>query len=139
MDKALDEFDMTDDFELKPKVAAKTPNQLWVDKYTSVKYFDLLTDEVTNRNVLTWIKTWDELVFPSNPKVSLRLPESITNKTYNSAGNINLNQFNNMSFMQQQQDLFSYKNKRVLLLYGPPGTGKSTMARFLARHCGYEP
>ena len=41
--------------------------------------------------------------------------------------------------MQQQQDLFSYKNKRVLLLYGPPGTGKSTMARFLARHCGYEP
>lgn len=24
------------------------------------------------------------------------------------------------------------------MLYGPPGTGKSTMARLLARHCGYE-
>ena len=40
--------------------------------------------------------------------------------------------------MQQPQDIYSYKNKRVLLLYGPPGTGKSTMARLLARHCGYE-
>jgi len=27
----------------------------------------------------------------------------------------------------------------ILLLYGPPGTGKSTMARVLAKHCGYEP
>jgi hypothetical protein len=26
MDKALDEFDMTDDFEVKPVVAAKIPN-----------------------------------------------------------------------------------------------------------------
>ena len=131
---------MTDEFEVKPIVAAKIPNQLWVDKYTSVKYFDLLTDEVTNRNVLTWLKTWDELVFPSNPKVSLRLPEMIANKTgHGNTGNVNLNQFNNMSFMQQQHEQYSYKHKRVLLLYGPPGTGKSTLARFLARHCGYEP
>ena len=37
---------------------------LWIDKYNSKKFFDLLTDEVINRNVLTWLKTWDELVFP---------------------------------------------------------------------------
>jgi len=43
-------------------------NRLWVDKYTSKKYLDLLTDEVTNRNVLTWLKTWDEVVFPENGK-----------------------------------------------------------------------
>lgn len=24
------------------------------------------------------------------------------------------------------------------MLYGPPGTGKSTMARILAKHCGYK-
>lgn len=24
-----------------------------------------------------------------------------------------------------------------MLLYGPPGTGKSTLARVLAKHCGY--
>ena len=33
---------------------------------------------------------------------------------------------------------FSQENKKVLTLYGPPGTGKSTMARVLAKQCGYE-
>ena len=47
-------------------------NQLWVDKYTSHKFFDLLTDEQTNRNILTWIKSWDEVVYPSNPKLNLK-------------------------------------------------------------------
>jgi hypothetical protein len=66
-----------------------------------MKYFDLLTDEVTNRNVLTWLKTWDELVFPSNPKVSLRIPDSLMNKPNHSGSTVNLNQMNNLSFMQQ--------------------------------------
>ena len=62
--------------------------ELWVDKYKSKKFFDLLTDEVTNRNVLTWLKTWDEIVFPSNPKVSLRIPENIIQKqNYQYVGN----------------------------------------------------
>ena len=34
---------------------------------------------------------------------------------------------------------FSYQNKKMLTLYGPPGTGKSTMARVIAKQCGYEP
>ena len=62
-----------DDAQDKPK----TQEPLWVDKYTSHKFFDLLTNEVTNRNVLTWLKTWDELVFPSKPKVSLKIPDQI--------------------------------------------------------------
>ena len=66
-----------------------------------MKYFDLLTDEVTNRNVLTWLKTWDELVFPTNPKVSLRIPDSLMNKPNQSGNTVNLNQLNNLSFMQQ--------------------------------------
>lgn len=44
---------------------------MWIDKYAAKKFFDLLTDEITNRNVLTWLKTWDELVFPENPKLNL--------------------------------------------------------------------
>lgn len=101
MDRALDEFDMTDDDQPKVNQAAKLPTQLWVDKYTSKKYFDLLTDEVTNRNVLTWLKTWDELVFPSNPKVSLRIPDSIKSRSNHPAGNtVNLNLINNIAFMQ---------------------------------------
>jgi hypothetical protein len=29
---------------------------------------DLLTDEAQNRNVLTWIKSWDDIVFPEKEK-----------------------------------------------------------------------
>jgi len=54
-----------------------TDDQLWVEKYTSQRFFDLLTEEVTNRNVITWMKSWDEIVFPERSKVSLKLPDSI--------------------------------------------------------------
>ncbi len=56
------------------QVSKEVSKDLWVDKYTSHKFFDLLTDEVTNRNVLTWLKTWDEVVYPNKPKVNLKIP-----------------------------------------------------------------
>jgi len=49
--------------------------ELWVDKYTSNKYFDLLTDDLTNRKVLTWLKSWDEILFPDKPKLNLAPPD----------------------------------------------------------------
>ncbi len=68
---------MVDDSEVIQKHIPLSNNALWVDKYSSKKFFDLLTDEVTNRNVLTWLKTWDEIVFPSNPKVNLKIPDHL--------------------------------------------------------------
>lgn len=41
---------------------------------------DLLTDEQVNRNVLTWFKTWDEVVFPEKKKENLRMPEHMAKK-----------------------------------------------------------
>eukprot|EP00347_Sterkiella_histriomuscorum_P000515 403375550 len=114
-------------------------NQLWIDKYTSQKFFELLTDEATNRNVLTWIKTWDEVVYPEAPIVNLKVPLSMQ-KQYVHSGLQAVNgvpQRAPTHHFVQHQDQFSFKNKKVLLLYGPPGTGKSTMARVLAKHCGY--
>lgn len=43
---------------MKPK-----SDRLWVDKYRPQGYFDLLSDESTNRNLLTWLKMWDKMVF----------------------------------------------------------------------------
>jgi hypothetical protein len=37
--------------------------ELWLDKYKPKKYDELLTDEKTNRDILTWLKSWDEIVF----------------------------------------------------------------------------
>lgn len=82
---------MDDDGEIIQKKQLPINNSLWVDKYTSKKFFDLLTDEITNRNVLTWLKTWDEIVFPSNPKVNLKIPEHILHKSnHNSGSALNL-------------------------------------------------
>ena len=55
--------------------AVVNDGRLWVDKYTSHKFFDLLTDELTNRKVMTWLKSWDDVAFPERPKVSLKPPE----------------------------------------------------------------
>ena len=38
-------------------------SELWLEKYKPKKYDDLLTDEKTNRDILTWLKSWDEIVF----------------------------------------------------------------------------
>lgn len=38
-------------------------DRLWVDKYRPQGYFDLLSDESTNRSLLTWLKMWDKMVF----------------------------------------------------------------------------
>ena len=127
---------MDDNGDIIAQDKPKAQEPLWVDKYTSHKFFDLLTNEVTNRNVLTWLKTWDELVFPSKPKVNLKIPDQILQRSNNSS---NLSKSSMPNFLQQQQEKFSHHFKKVLLLYGPPGTGKSTMARVLARQCGYEP
>ena len=59
------------------KFRLKTNPMMWTEKYTSFKFFDLLSDEKTNRNVLTWLKSWDEVVFPENPLVNLKIPESL--------------------------------------------------------------
>lgn len=74
--KVIEDIDFDENGEVLSKDAEVSTNQaLWVEKYTSHKFFDLLTCEVTNRNVLTWLKTWDEIVFPLNPKVNFKLPE----------------------------------------------------------------
>lgn len=38
-------------------------SRLWVEKYKPRKYIDLLSDEMTNRSLLYWLKMWDKVVF----------------------------------------------------------------------------
>lgn len=66
-------------FEMGGEPKEEVEDLLWIEKYTSSRFFDLLTDEALNRNVLTWLKSWDDIVFPEKEKVSLALPDSIMN------------------------------------------------------------
>ena len=36
--------------------------ELWVDKYSPKTFLDLLSDEVINKEVLKWLKSWDHSV-----------------------------------------------------------------------------
>jgi len=33
-------------------------HELWTAKYKPQKFYELLTDELTNRNILTWFNSW---------------------------------------------------------------------------------
>ena len=46
----------------------QNPEKLWVDKYRPRAFFDLLSDEQINREVLRWLKSWDKLVFNYDPR-----------------------------------------------------------------------
>lgn len=48
---------------LSEPAVLETSNKLWVEKYKPKSYFDLLSDETTNRSLLTWLKMWDKMVF----------------------------------------------------------------------------
>lgn len=38
-------------------------NELWVDKYAPSKFVELLSSSEVNREVLSWVKSWDMLVY----------------------------------------------------------------------------
>ncbi|KAI5783185.1 hypothetical protein DFH27DRAFT_578609 [Peziza echinospora] len=86
---------------------------LWTEKYRAKRFTDLLGDERTHRQVLRWLKAWDDIVFPGS-----------SNK---------LKKGNNRGEDE------GYVHKRVLLITGPPGLGKTTLAHVAARQAGYEP
>ena len=52
------------------KIKIDENSELWLEKYKPKKYDDLLTDEKTNRDILTWLKSWDELVFNVSKKLN---------------------------------------------------------------------
>ena len=82
---------------------------LWTEKYRAKRFTDLLGDERTHRQVLRWLKQWDDIVFPGS------------------------------SSKQIFKDNNDYFHKKVLLITGPPGLGKTTLAHVAARQAGYEP
>lgn len=54
---------INDSVILSEPAVLETSNKLWVEKYRPKSYFDLLSDETTNRSLLTWLKMWDKMVF----------------------------------------------------------------------------
>ncbi|KAL7742068.1 hypothetical protein ACLKA6_018315 [Drosophila palustris] len=139
---------------VNPPPATPSPEtgRLWVDKYKPRKYIDLLSDEMTNRSLLYWLKMWDKVVF-GKAFHSKQEQQAVATGAAGSSGNQQLNSFNkrtgkfesNGGWRQRKArqalntnvDDLGRPMQKVALLCGPPGLGKTTLAHTIARHAGY--
>lgn len=116
--------------------------QLWVDKYEPTTYFDLLTPETQNANVLTWLRSWDEIVFPERAQAlgtgKLTQPSGAQRLFFGKKESFVNSDLTGKAHHSSASTEYSFRNKRLLMLHGPPGTGKSTLAKLLSKQCGYE-
>ncbi|KAH8271906.1 hypothetical protein KR044_010423 [Drosophila immigrans] len=141
-----------------PIEPAATPSpdtgRLWVDKYKPRKYIDLLSDEMTNRSLLYWLKMWDKVVF-GKAFHSKQEQQAISSNSASASSSASqqLNSFNkrtgkfesNGGWRQRKArqalntnvDELGRPMQKVALLCGPPGLGKTTLAHTIARHAGY--
>ncbi|KAI0843076.1 hypothetical protein F5Y06DRAFT_256847 [Hypoxylon sp. FL0890] len=97
--------------------AVKKPKKslLWTEKYRARNFMDLVGDDLTNRQVLRWLKRWDPIVFPGAAKSRpIRRP----------GGKVEAEE--------------EKPHRKILMLTGPPGLGKTTLAHVCAKQAGYE-
>ncbi|KAI1462040.1 hypothetical protein F4805DRAFT_191978 [Annulohypoxylon moriforme] len=89
---------------------------LWTEKYRARNFMDLVGDDLTNRQVLRWLKRWDPLVFPGSAKSKriIRRPGA-------------------KAEAEEEKP-----HRKILMLTGPPGLGKTTLAHVCAKQAGYE-
>lgn len=131
------------------------PNQfdtdLWVVKYAPRTFSELLSDERTNRDVLSWLNSFKRLSSARKPSSAMTRPAA-TDGTHQLLPNRVAS-----DDMTDDEDGASHGTEpkvghfnrpagsrrdnpsSLILISGPAGIGKTTMAHVLASHAGYEP
>ncbi|XP_018321771.1 chromosome transmission fidelity protein 18 homolog [Agrilus planipennis] len=108
------------------KISEENNNsQLWVDMYKPKSYFQLLSDESTNRSLLKWLKMWDKVVFNRNVIQKVKQNEMKMKSKFQKQD------------IEMKFDDLGRPERKVALLCGAPGLGKTTLAHIVARQAGY--
>lgn len=124
--------------------ATREKAMLWLDKYRPQRFIDLLSDERTNREVLTWIKKWDRYVFPDKkPMTDIASPTGFNSRkgtTWKTGGSPHSKHgMGKQHGEDNEQPVDKRPFEKIILICGPPGAGKTTLANIIARHAGYNP
>lgn len=115
--------------------------ELWVEKFKPKDYFDLLSDDGTNRLILTWLKSWDYVVFGKEVNKE-KMAETKALKDANTLSNKKRKRLYNQNELDIEAKLleldeFNRPKIKVALISGPPGLGKTTLAHIIAKRSGY--
>ncbi|CAB4009807.1 chromosome transmission fidelity 18 homolog, partial [Paramuricea clavata] len=126
-EEVMENDDMTE--QEVPQDTGASEKSLWVDKYSPRSYMELLSDDGINRNLLSWLKLWDGVVFGKEKvKKKKEKPEQKKEKKFG---------YKEEDDDWMELDATGRPVNKVALLCGPPGLGKTTLAHIVAQHAGY--